>query len=59
MKKLIFAQPPQDQAPEAPAEEQSIEIIKSGLTDAEEEQMYLKFKNEGKCCEGGSEGWTG
>ena len=40
-------------------EEPTIEVVRSGLTPREEEEMYQRLKNEGKCCEGGEEGWTG
>jgi len=44
--------------PGVPAEP-TIEVVGSGLTRVEEEKIYQKVKNEGKCCEGGEEGWTG
>lgn len=38
---------------------QSVFKIESGLDERTTESMYKKLKNAGKCCEGGSEGWTG
>lgn len=37
----------------------AVSLVKSGLDEKTTEVMYKKLKNEGKCCEGGSEGWTG
>lgn len=34
-------------------------LVESGLDKKTTKMMYKRFKNEGKCCEGGSEGWTG
>lgn len=39
--------------------EDAVSLVKSGLDEKTTEVMYKKLKNEGKCCEGGSEGWTG
>jgi len=39
--------------------DKTISLVKSGLGKKTIEETYKKLKNEGKCCEGGSEGWTG
>lgn len=42
-----------------PVQQEEIRIVSSGLPDQVIEEIYEKLKNEGKCCEGGSEGWMG
>lgn len=50
---------PSPKATQVDPGKQVVEVVKSGLTPAEEGQIYTKIQNQGKCCEGGSEGWTG
>ena len=38
---------------------QNVTLVENGLEDNILKKMYKKHKNEGKCCEGGAEGWTG
>lgn len=37
----------------------TVTLVESGLDQTNLKKMYKKLKNEGKCCEGGSEGWSG
>lgn len=39
--------------------QKGISIVGSGLEPPEIKKIYRRLKNEGKCCEGGSEGWSG
>ena len=42
-----------------PPQKEQITVVRSGLPKRVVNNMYTKLKNEGKCCEGGSEGWMG
>jgi len=48
-----------NQGPRQNGPKSTVTLIESGLDDKMLGKMYKKLKNEGKCCEGGSEGWTG
>ena len=45
-----------DQKKNTPAE---VAVVNSSLNRSELDRTYRRMKNEGKCCEGGSEGWSG
>lgn len=50
---------PLNKVPHPDASKQTVTLIESGLDNNVLGKMYKKLKNEGKCCEGGSEGWSG
>lgn len=52
-------QPPAETSLDSITPKLSLNLMRSGLTPKEEQDMYDKLKNEGKRCEGGSEGWSG